>query len=115
MISHVSEIFRSELKLVRTEIRQDLQRVAKVSALLAAGAVLALYSIGLLLLAVVYALQTVVAAWLAAVIVGVSVAVLSAVLFLMGRSLAKKTNLRPEATIQSFEENLSWLKKQAKS
>ncbi len=115
MISHVSEIFRSELKLARTEIRQDLGRVAKASVLLGAGAVLALYSIGILLLAVVYALQTVVAAWLAAVIVGGSLAVVSAVLFLIGRSLGRKMNLRPEATIRSFEENLSWLKKQTKS
>jgi len=115
MISHISEIFRSELKLARTEITAELQRIAKASGFFAAGAVLALYAVGFLLLAAVYALQTVVAPWLAAVIVAVAIAVISGVLFLVGRSLGKKTKLRPEATIQSFEENLTWLKKQARS
>ena len=115
MLSHVSEIFRSELKLARTEITLELQRIAKASGFFAAAGVLALYAVGFVLLAVVYALQTVVAPWLAATIVGVGIALFSGVLFLIGRSLAKKTNLRPEVTIRSFEENLTWLKKQARS
>jgi len=115
VISHVSEIFRSELKLARTEIQQELAQMARASVFFAAGGMLTLYSVGFLFLAAVYGLQLIVAPWLAAVIVGVFLILISAVLFLTGRSMAKKMKLRPEATIRSFEENLTWLKKQAKS
>ena len=89
--------------------------MARASVFFAAGGMLTLYSVGFLFLAAVYGLQLIVAPWLAAVIVGVFLILISAVLFLTGRSMAKKMKLRPEATIRSFEENLTWLKKQAKS
>ena len=65
---------RSEFRLAKTEIREEAVVAGKAATIAGSGAVLALYAGGFLLLACVYALQLVVAAWLAALIVTVGAA-----------------------------------------
>jgi uncharacterized membrane protein YqjE len=54
--NHFAEIVRSEVRLGRLEVRQDLEQVAKASALLGIAAIFALYGLGFILLGVIYAL-----------------------------------------------------------
>ena len=67
----LAEIVRSEVRLVRVELRQDFAQVANASTFLAIAAVFALFGLGFILLGVMYALGTSIALWLSAVIVGV--------------------------------------------
>jgi uncharacterized protein YoxC len=78
-----------------------------------AGAVLALYAGGLLLIALVYALAMVVQPWIAALIVGVFVAVIAAIMISVGQGRLQKVK-KPEKTIRSVKEDVQWLKNQTR-
>jgi hypothetical protein len=73
-----------------------------------------LYAFGFLLLAIVYALQETWPPWASALSVSFGVAIVAAMLLLMGRKRMKLASLRPDKTIQSLEDNVTWLKKQTK-
>jgi len=114
IVSHLTEIIRSEVRLARTEIREDVRQIAKASVFVAFGAVLALYALGFILLGVVYALATRMAPWLSAVSVGVGVGIVAAIFCQVGRTKIKQASLKPDKTIQSLEENVRWMKTQTK-
>jgi uncharacterized membrane protein YqjE len=111
IVANIQEIVRSEFRLAKTEISEQAAKAAKSSAPLGGGIVLALYAFGFILLAIVNALEIVVAAWLAALIVGVAVAVVAAILISVGRKRLKQVRM-PEKTIVSVKENVQWAKNQ---
>lgn len=111
IVANIQEIVRSEFRLAKTEINEEAAKAAKSSAPLGSGIVLSLYAFGFILLAIVYALEIVVAAWLAALIVGVAVAVVAAILISVGRKRLKQVRM-PGKTIVSVKENVQWAKNQ---
>jgi uncharacterized membrane protein YqjE len=114
IMSHVTEIIRSEVRLARVEVRDDLKQVSNAGVFLVIGAVFALYALGFILLGAVSALETTMAPWLAAVIVGVGAAVVALIFVQVGRTKLKQASLKPDKTIQSLQENVTWMKKQTK-
>jgi len=114
IVNHVSDIIRSEVQLARTEVRQDLTHYGKASTLIGIAAVLMFYTLGFLLLGAVYALQTVMASWLAAILVGVFVGIVAALLYITGRKKLKQASLRPDKTIKTLEDNVTWFKRQTR-
>jgi len=110
IVGHLTEIVRSEIRLARMEIGQDLTQFSRAAAFVVAGAICALFALGFILLAAVYALATVVAPWLAALIVGAGMGVLALVLLKVGRTKIKQSDLKPDNTIQSMQENVTWMK-----
>src|SRR5262245_3827305 len=85
IVNHVSDIIRSEVRLARTEVRQDATYYATAGSWIGGAGVLALFAIGFVLLSAVFALQEVMPSWLAALLVGVTVAIVAAILYAMGR------------------------------
>jgi hypothetical protein len=73
IIGNVQAIIRSEIRLAKTEVKEEATKAGKASAILAAGATLGLYAGGFLLLTIARALEIVVAPWLATLIVAVLV------------------------------------------
>ena len=114
IIANVQTIIRSEVRLAKAEMQEEGIKAGKASGIAASGAVLALYSIGFLLLACVYALEIAVAPWLAALIVTVLVGVIAAVLLNVGMKRIKRVDPRPDKTIHSIKENLEWAKNQVR-
>jgi uncharacterized membrane protein YqjE len=114
MVNHLTEIIRSEVQLARTEIGKDLSQVAKAGGYLIVGAVLSLYALGFVLLAAVYALETRMAPWLSAILVGVAAGLIAMIFFSVGRKRIKQTSLRPDQTIQSLKENIRWKTEQTR-
>lgn len=114
ILSHLAEIIRSELRLVQTELRQDLREVSSVGVYVAIAGVSGLFGLGFLLLGAVYALSLVLPAWLAAVSVGFFLSVVGMAFVAVGWSKVKKMTLKPERTIQSMEDNVRWFKKRVK-
>jgi uncharacterized membrane protein YqjE len=113
IVGHVGEIVRSEIRLATTELRQDLTGRAKAATYLAIGSVLLFYGGGFVLLGLVYAMATAWPAWLSAMVVGAVVALLGTILFATGRGKMKQ-RLRLDMTSQTAEDNLRWLKNQAR-
>jgi uncharacterized membrane protein YqjE len=111
IVNHLTEIVRSEIRLARVEVRQDFAQFTNASAFLGIGAVFALYAFGFVLLGLVYAISTTLAPWLSAVIVGLGVGLFAAIFLLVGRKKMKHADLKPVKTINSVQENVTWMKK----
>jgi uncharacterized membrane protein YqjE len=113
MAGNVREIVRSEVQLAKVELKEEAAKAARVGAMLGAGIILGIYALGLLLLTCVYALATVLAPWLAALIVGVVVAAVAGLLAGMGRTRLRQV-MPPQKTIETVKENFQWTKHQIK-
>jgi len=114
ILNHLAEIVRSEIRLARAEVKSDLESVTRAGVFLVIGAVFALYALGFILLGVVYALGTSLAPWLSAVIVGAGAGLFAATFLIVGRAKLKRTDLKPDQTIRSVQENVTWMTKQTK-
>ena len=109
ILGNVQEIIRSEMRLARTEVAEELGKLRSASLLLGAGALLGAFSALFLLLAIVYALSLVVPAWGAALIVAAAVAAVAAILLGAGFKRIKAVRAAPKTT-ESLKENVEWAK-----
>jgi hypothetical protein len=114
IIEKVEDIVRSEVRLARAEITSETKKAARAGAVLAAGGVLAVYSLGLLMLAGVYGLALALPLWAAALIVCAVVSAAAATLVVIGRGRLKEVYPKAETTSQSIKENVGWLKNQTR-
>jgi uncharacterized membrane protein YqjE len=114
IVGNLQEIVRSEFRLAKTELKEEAAKAAKPAATFGVGLVLGFYGIGFLLLASVYGLSTVMAGWLAALLVGAILAIVSIALISSSGKKLKRVNPTPDKTIQSLEENVQWAKTQIK-
>ncbi|HLZ91601.1 MAG TPA: phage holin family protein [Candidatus Acidoferrum sp.] len=108
---NIQEIFRAEFRLAKVEIQQETAKAVRSGVPLGIGALLALYAVGFLLLAVVHGLSLLVAAWLASLIVGAAVLMVAMILVGIGRKRSKEVRV-PEKTVGTMKENLQWAKDQ---
>jgi uncharacterized membrane protein YqjE len=114
IVGNVQEIIRSEVRLAKAEVTEELTKARRAMIWLVAGAVLATMAFGFLLLAVVYVLAHFFQPWVAALIVALSSGAIGGALAAVGASQIKRVSLRPPRTITSVQENLQWAKAQAK-
>jgi uncharacterized membrane protein len=114
LVENAQEILRSEVRLAKVEITQEAKKAAQSAAIAAAGAVLAIFALGLLLWAAVYGLSLVLPMWAAALIIGVVVGIVAGAMITAGRAKMKQVNPTPETTIKSLKENAQWLKNQTR-
>jgi hypothetical protein len=103
-----------EIRLAKTELKEEAVQAGRATAVLASGALLGIYALGLLLLACVYALALVLPAWIAAVIVAAIVAVIAIILVSRGLRTMRLVHAAPEKTIRTIKENMQWAKHQAR-
>ena len=112
--SNLTQLIQAEFRLAKSELKEAAEKVAGPGATLGAGAVLAFYGLGFLLLAAVCALSLVMAAWLATLIVGGVLLVAAGILIGAGSAKLKRVNLAPDKTIRTLEEDVQWAKQQIK-
>jgi len=113
IISNVQEMVRSEVRLARAEIRQDMTESMAAGKLLAAGAGLAAFAGLFGLVAVALLLGAVMPLWLSFLIVSVVLGIAGMVLLSKGR--ARFIVPTPDKTIENVKENVQWMKNQTKS
>jgi uncharacterized membrane protein YqjE len=114
IIANFEQIIRSELRLAKTEIREEASQAAKPATILGTGLLLGFYGLGFLLLAAVYGLALVLSTWLAALIVGAVLAVIASIFIGSGATKLRHLDPTPEKTIRSMEENVQWAKNRIK-
>jgi len=112
IVANIQEIVRSEFRLAKVEIHEETTKAVRSSIPLVIGVLLSLYALGFILLAVVHALSMVVDPWLATLIVGAGVLVISMILVSVGRQRFKKVKVVPEKTVVTVKENVQWAKHQ---
>lgn len=113
------ELVREEITLAKTEVSENVNRVARNSVYLGAGALIAFAGLIVLLFAVsaaVYVglvaagIENATAGYLAPSIVGVVVLLIGYAFVQKAVSTLKKTSLVPERTVRSVKEDTNWLK-----
>jgi MFS family permease len=106
--AQLSELFRRELELARTELTAKGKRAGAGAGLAGAGGVVALFGVGTLVAAAVAGLATVVPVWLSALIIGVVLLLVAGVLALVGRGrLRRATPPVPEQAVQGLQNDVS--------
>ncbi|MBV9470747.1 MAG: phage holin family protein [Abitibacteriaceae bacterium] len=108
----LSNLMRQEVQLAKTEITQKVASAGKNIGFLVAAGVLAFVGFEALIAAAIIALALVLAPWLAAVIVGLALMIVSGILAFVGISSFKKTNMAPQETIETLKEDAQWAKAQ---
>lgn len=114
IVGNIQEIIRSEFRLAKTEIKEEAAKATKPAVSLGTGIVLGFYALGFILWTIVLAIATQVAMWIAALIVGGVLAIVSLVLITGAMKKLKHVKPVPEKTIESLKENVQWAKNQTK-
>lgn len=112
LASDTGILVRKEVELAKTEMAGKAKVVAKDSAMIAGGGVLAYYASFLLLAALVLALGTIMPLWASALIVGVVLAAVAGAIAFIGVKKLKKVDPAPRETIRTLKENKLWLSEQ---
>jgi uncharacterized integral membrane protein len=110
LASQSASLVRDEVALARRELQQKLKTIQSAVSIIVIGAVIALMAGLALCAATIIALTQYVGPWQSALIVGLILGLAAGVIILIGVSRFKRTNLRPEQTIETLEENKEWLK-----
>lgn len=110
--SQASTLFRQELQLAQAEMTKKATRGGKNAAIIVLGGVLAHAALLTLVAMMVIALSQVIDTWLAALIVGVGLAIVAALLIQHGINKLKAIDPAPRQTIETMKENKEWLTQQ---
>lgn len=105
---HVSTLVRAEIELAKTEVSGSVKKAGIGGGLLAAAAVILLFSVPFLFVVIAEVLVAVgLWRWLAYLIVWVLFLLIAGVLALVGRSQLKKTK-KPERTLKTVKDTAAW-------
>lgn len=113
IVGNVQDIVRSEFRLAKAEVTEEMGKLRSAGVLLGVGALMVSLSAVFLLLAIVYALSLVMPAWAAALVVGVTLGAISAVCCGLGIKRIKAVQAVPKTTA-SVKEDVEWAKQLTK-
>jgi len=106
-------LVRQEVQLAKAELTQSATEAARGIGMLVAGGAVAYAGLLFLLLAIVFGLiKAGWDAWLSALVVGLVVVAIGAVLVLRARESLKPANLAPRRTVETLKEDQEWAKEQ---
>lgn len=113
LASETSNLVKQEVALATTELTQKAVKVGTNVGYLVVGGAVAYAAVLCFIAALVIGLGNLLGNyWLAALIVGIVVAVAAVVLILSAISALKKTGLTPTQTVETIKEDAQWLKDQ---
>jgi hypothetical protein len=111
-----TRLVRQELELAKAEVSEKGKRAGVGAGMFGGAGVSALLGLGALTAALIAALDSAMATWLAALISGVLWLAVAAVLALQGRNKVQEaTPPLPEQATESVKEDLQWAKTRAQS
>ena len=114
ILHNVQDIVRSEVRLAKTEIREEVGEAKSAAVMLGGGALTSIFALLFFLLTLVYALALVMPSWTAALVVGAALAVIATLMLITGRRRFKQIHPTPERTVETIKENVEWAKQQVK-
>jgi uncharacterized membrane protein YqjE len=111
-----TRLVHQELELAKAELQQKGKEAGAGAGLFGGAGALGLAALGALTACFILALNAIMPAWLAALIVAVVYGAIAAFLALRGRDKVKQaTPLVPEQTIETVKEDVEWAKTQMRS
>jgi uncharacterized membrane protein YqjE len=111
-----TRLVHQELELAKAELQQKGRQAGMGAGMFGGAGALGLAALGALTACFILALNAIMPAWLAALIVAVVYGAIAAFLALRGRDKVKQaTPLVPEQTIETVKEDVEWAKTQLRS
>ena len=111
-----TRLVHQELELAKAELQQKGKEAGAGAGMFGGAGALGLAALGALTACFILALNAIMPAWLAALIVAVVYGAIAAFLALRGRDKVKQaTPLVPEQTIETVKEDVEWAKTQMRS
>ena len=108
----VVKLARQELELAKAEMSEKGRQAGPGIGMLGAAGGTALLAAGALSAFLILLLDEVMPDWLAALIVGVALAIVAGVLYSAGKGRVQEVTLVPEQTIDTLKEDVEWAKTQ---
>jgi hypothetical protein len=106
-------LVRKEVQLAKAELTQSATEAARGIGMLVAGGAVAYAGLFFLLLAIVFGLiEAGWDPWVSALVVGLVVVAIGAILVLRARESLKPANLAPQKTVETLKEDAAWAKEQ---
>jgi len=106
----LATLMRQEIQLARAETMEKVSEATQSIVWIVAGGLVAYAGVIGLLIAAIVGLATFMPLWLSALIVGVVVIIVGAILIQSGRSRLQNMNVVPEKTIASIQEDAALVK-----
>ncbi|MCD9184872.1 MAG: phage holin family protein [Pyrinomonadaceae bacterium] len=112
LAGETTTLVRQEIALAQTELTQKAVKTGKNVGFLVVGGAIAYAALLAILAAVIIGLGSVIPMWLSALIVGVAVGIIAAIMIFSSLNKLKNADLAPRQTIETLKEDAQWLKKQ---
>jgi uncharacterized membrane protein len=107
----VPALFTKELALMKAELQNSLTTLKAGVAAVAGGAIVLLAGFIILLMSAVYGLSTMMAPWLAALIVGVVVIIIGFVMLQSGKKQFEPSHFKPDRTLDALNKDQEALRR----
>jgi hypothetical protein len=112
----LSLLVRQELQLARAEMREKGRITLPGLGMIGAAGIVALAAAGALTACLILVMSVFLDAWLAALVTGAVLAAAAAVLAITGKKRVEEIGTPlPEQTIETVQEDVQWVKEQARS
>ncbi len=112
-VGHIQEIVRSEIRLARTEIREDAGKAKNAAIMFGGAALMGFFAAALLVTAGACALAIVIPWWASTLVLAALCGIVGGGMFAAGRARLKLLH-SPGETIQTVHENLTWARNQTR-
>jgi uncharacterized membrane protein YqjE len=113
IVANVQNIVRGEMRLAKTEVREELAKAKSAVILMAIGALAGFCTLLFALLAIASALDKVMPEWAAALCVAIAVGIVASLAIGAAIKRFKTINAAPK-TAASMKENVEWAKQLTK-
>ena len=114
LASDMSNLVRQEVALAKLEVTQKAKYLGRNVGYLVVGGAVAYAGMLAVIAAVIMLLDRVMPAWGAALLVGVVVAVIAWLMIGKAMSALQQAELTPRETVETLEEDATWMKQQIK-
>jgi len=112
LAAETGTLVRHEVSLAQAELTEKATVVGKNVGYLAVGGAVGYAALLAILAGIILVFSMFIPAWAAALSVGVVVAIVAFVLISSAISELRKTELKPEESVESIKEDAQWLKNQ---
>ena len=114
LAQETTTLVRHEVNLAKTEMTEKASRAGKDVGFLAAGGAVAYAGLLAIIAGVIFLLNAVMPLWVAALLVGVVVAVVGYLLIRRGLDALRREDFAPRQTMETLKEDKQWAKDQTK-
>jgi hypothetical protein len=107
----LKRLVREEVGLLKAELQENLTKIATGAGLLGGAGVVGLFALHFLLLALMFGLYAAgLSLWLAALFMGIALAVVAGVMAMGGRKSVSSAHVAPERTIEQVKTDAAVIK-----